>query len=412
MIRFNKLVLISGFQNLWQVGLIFPLNLLATAYFLLKVRVKICSPLDLIVLMYFFAGCISLITGVVLSLAGQAESAVLLNSLKSFLVFFGVMVFFGAHELSIEALIRVLLLVITLSGIALLVNYAYIYIFDPVSFYQSRGAISWLPGWPQRWVMFPLIVHFVYLCRYDSTRNIMDLLLSLLMLTLILLSGTRSAFIGVIAGHICLSVLSKRDFFRSLFVMAIVGLVIVIFIDEFRDVFRFQELQEFSRTDEGGSISNRLNNLWPGIVESLGVARIPFGWGHVGLAFIPHDFFSDTSQMSSLAGQQSGSAESQYMDVLFRQGYIGLILLLAILVCGIFYAYKMFLYELDPVRSTLWKASIAWQVSISFHGITVETLRFPIYSLFFFLFLGILSREYYCLSVDRKNRLAVAVEVR
>ncbi len=412
MTRIKQLIVLGGLQNLWQVGLIFPLNLFATIYFILKARFKIYTSLDLMFALYLFAGIISLFTGFVISFVESGDPEMLLNSLKSFLVFLGVIVFFGAHELSIDELFKVLVWFVTLVCIALLGNYGYIFLFDPISFYQSRGAILWLPGWPQRWVMFPLIVHFVYLCRYDSTRSLMDLSMSLMMLTLILLSGTRSAFIGVIAGHAFLTVLSKRDLFRSLFVLALAGLVVSIFFDEFSEVFRFQEVQEFSRSDEGGSLSNRLNNLWPGIVDSLEVARIPFGWGHAGLAYIPHHFFPDTSQLSNLPGEQAGSAESQYMDVLLRQGSIGLLFLLAILVYGVFYAYKVYKYETDPDSRALWKASIAWQIAIILHGISVETLRFPIYSLFFFLFLGILSREYHRLSTLRKNKLGIAVGVK
>ena len=408
----NRVILAGGLQNLWQVGLVFPLNVLATIYFMFKARFKIYTILDLMVAQYILAGVISLLTGFVISFSELGDPMMLLQSLKSFVVFLGVVGFFGAHELRINELFKVLVWFVTLVGIVLLGNYGYIFLFSPVSFYESRGAIGWLPGWPQRWIIFPLIVHFFYFCRYDSTRSLMDLGLSLLMLTLVLLSGTRSIVIGAILGHMFLAVLSKRDLFRFLFVVAFTGWVVTIFFDDFAEVFRFQEVQEFSRFGQGDSLSYRLNNLWPGIVDSLGIARIPFGWGHIGQAYIPHHFFPDISLMSNLPGEQMGSAESQYLDVLFRQGSIGLLFLLASRVCGVFYAYKVYKYETDPDSLAIWKASMAWQVAIILQGISVETLRFPIYSLFFFLFLGILSKEYRRLSKLRRNKLGIAVEVK
>lgn len=402
--RIKTFVLIGGLQNLWQLGLYFPLNVLATIYFIFKARFKIHTSLDFLVALYISAGVISLITGFVITVIDIGDSEILLNSFKSFLIFLGVIVFFGAHELRIDELFKVLMWVVSFISIALLVNYGYIFLYDPISFYSSRGAISWLFGWPQRWVMFALIGHFVFLCRYDFTRSMIDLSMSLVLLTIILLSGTRSAAIGLIAGHMILSVLSKRDLLRSLVVLALVGLTIGIFFDEFSDSFRFEEVQEYTQSDnEGGSVEYRLNNLWPGIVDSLGVARIPFGWGHAGLAYIPNSYFPDASQLGNLPGEKAGSAESQYMDVLLRQGLIGLLIFLAILFYGFLYACKTYKYETDPESRALWKTSLAWQVAIMLHGISVETLRFPIYSLFFFLFLGILSNDYRRLSKLRQN---------
>lgn len=408
----NRLILAGGLQNLWQVGLVFPLNVLATIYFVCKARFKIYTTLDLIIALYIFAGVISLLTGSLISIWDLGDPILLVHSLKSFLVFLGVVVFFGTCHLRIDELFKVLVCFVALVGIALLGHYIYLFLFSSISFYESRGAIGWLPGWPQRWIMFPLIVHFFYFCRYGSTRSLMDLGLSLFMLTLVLLSGTRSAFIGAFFGHMFLAVLSIRDLFRFLFVVALAGLVVATFFVEFDEVFRFQEVREFSRSGVGDSLSYRLNNLWPGIVDSLGIARIPFGWGHAGLAYIPQHFFSDRSIMSNLSGEQIGSAESQYMDALLRQGLIGLLFMIAILVCGVFYAYKAYKYETDPESLVIWKASMAWQMAIILQGISVETLRFPIYSLFFFLFLGILSREYRRLSKLRRNKLAMAVEVK
>jgi len=190
---------------------------------------------------------------------------------------------------------------------------------------------------------------------------------------------------------------------RAATIIFVVAFIASFFVDEIQDAFRIQELTEYSSSDgaDGSSMNNRLHNLWPGIFYSLGAARIPFGWGHVGLAYIPHEFFVDTSQLSNVAGEESGSAESQYMDVLLRQGVVGFIIFLAIHVYGFIYTYKLYKADLDATRRVLWKAALAWQAAIFVHGITVETTRLPLYSLFFFLFLGIVSNYYHRLIRNR-----------
>jgi O-antigen ligase len=168
-----------------------------------------------------------------------------------------------------------------------------------------------------------------------------------------------------------------------------VGATAVTFSDEIQDAFRLNEITEYYDSDEtGSSMHYRTLNIWPGIVKSLETARIAFGWGHAGLAFIPHKFFVDQSQMSDVPGEEVGSAESQYMDVLLRQGLVGLSLFLLILAFGLRYSYKLYKAEKDSNRRYLWKASIAWQVAIIAHGITVETVRLSLYSLFFSSFWG------------------------
>lgn len=395
----NKAVLIGGLQNLWQIGSIYPLNLLATLYFISRARFKLHTSLDALIAGYVVAGVISLVSNFILALIDGTDSALLLNSFKSFFVFLGVLVYFGVHQIRVEELFKVAVWLFGLTAVAIFVNYIYLYSSSDLSFYQTRSAITWCSGWPQRWVMFAMIGHFVFLCRYDATLKMTDMALALIFLAIILLSATRSAVVGLAMGYIVLSFLSRRDFFRVLVILMMVGAAAVPFFDEIHFAFRLNEIAEYHESDEtGSSINMRTSNLWPGIVDSLETARIPFGWGHAGLAFIPHKFFVDQSQMSDIPGEEVGSAESQYFDVLLRQGAVGLSMFLLILAVGLRYSYKLYKAEKDSKRRYLWKASIAWQVAIIFHGTTVETLRLSLYSLFFFLFLGILSNSYYRLT--------------
>lgn len=395
----NKAVLIGGLQNLWQIGAIYPLNLFATLYYISTARFKMQTLLDILIVGYVVAGVISWVSGFVLALIDGGDSALLLNSFKSFFIFLGVLVFFGAHQLRIDELFKVAAWLFGLTAIAIFVSYITLYFYSDLSLYQTRSAVTWCSGWPQRWVMFAMIGHFVFLCRYDGSRKMADMALALVSLAIILLSATRSAVIGSFVGYIVLSFFSRRDFLRIVAILMMVGATAVVFSNEIQDAFRLNEITEYHDSNEtGSSMHYRTLNLWPGIVESLESPRIAFGWGHAGLAFIPHKFFVDQSQMSDTPGEESGSTESQYMDVLLRQGVVGLSLFLLILASGLRYSYKLYKAEKDCNRRYLWKASIAWQVAIIFHGITVETVRLSLYSLFFFLFLGGLSNSYYRLT--------------
>ncbi len=404
----TKVILLGGFQNVLQFGLLYPLNMLATIFFINRARYKLCTTLDFLIAGYVVAGIISLVTGLMLALTESANFAVFFNAVKSFLIFLTVLVYFGAYRLELESYLGVALIVFGVTVAIILATYLYIVLTNPISIYLSRSAITWASGWPQRWVVFCLVGHFIFLCRYDFNASKIILIFSLGFLAAILLSGTRSAILGLLVGYASLSILNRRDLVRTLIILGTSILISSFFIDELSEAFRIQELTNYSSSNaaDGSSMNDRIHNLWPGIIDSLGYARILFGWGHVGLAYIPHEFFVDTSLLSNIPGEETGSAESQYMDVLLRQGFVGLVLFISIHICGLIYSYKLYKFESNAMRRLLWKAAFAWQAAIFVHGVTVETIRYPLYNLFYFLFLGILSNSYYHLVSQHKTNVS------
>lgn len=389
-------MLIGGLQNLLQIGLVYPLNLLAVIYYIVKGRFNVKTTLDLLIVIYVAAGVFSFVSGALVSLTEGSDVELWINSTKSFFVFITILVFFGAYIHSVDDLFKTSMVIFSLTAISILINYIWLLVEGSLSLYQTRSAISWCSGWPQRWVVFAIIGHFFFLCRYDYSKKFFDLTVSIVFVTITLLSATRSAIVGIFFAYIVLSFFSKKDFFRALGFLIIILAVAIAFIDPILDALRLSEIVEYTATDDPGatSMNNRTLNLWPGIFNSLEMVRLPFGWGHAGVAFIPHNFFPDQSQISNIPGEQAGSAESQYMDILLRQGLVGFVLFISILICGLIYTYKVYRLENNVERKFLWKAAFAWQFAIGFHGVTVETIRYPLYSLFFFLYLGILSANY------------------
>jgi hypothetical protein len=393
--RFSKSVLlILGLQNFFQLGNFYLLNLLASIYFVSIARFKMRTLLDVIIHIYITLGVVSLIVGLINLLIDGAELHILLNTLKSFLVFLLILVYFGAYSIKIEKFSLSSSYLFVCTVVAIMCTYGYIFLGDPITLYLSRGSIAWLSSWPQRWVVFCLVGHFYFLCRYGVTKRKIDGIFHLLFLASIVLSGTRSAVLGLLIGYSVLSLLSYRDFYRIVIISLCVAVAVFLFYENFQETFRLSEFVEFSSSDSDSSMGYRLNNLWPGIVNSLSTIRIPFGWGHVGPAYIPHEYFADSSLMSNVPGEEAGSAESQYMDVLFRQGVLGLVFYLVINIMGMIYAYILYKYDCSFQRKAIWKSALAWQAAIFVHGVTVETTRFPLYSLFYFLFLGIMSKYY------------------
>ena len=380
----NKyLILLLGLQNIIQIGLVYPFHILAVVYFSLKIKFKIKTHLDLILVLYISAGIISLVLGIILAFYYNYISDVSIQFLKSFFVFMTCIVFFGVSKLTIEEFIKVSIWLFGITSLFILLSYLYLFATESFSLYQLRGQINWSTGWPQRWVMFAIIAHFMFYSKYHYSKYKIDLLMALITLSIILLGGTRSALLSLVVGHIIFSFFTKKDFVRFLILLFVSGITVFIYWSEFSDAFRIASTLNYfnSEVENTSSLGYRLNSLWPALIGSLDSSRILFGWGHIGAASIPNLGFN--------------TSESQYIDVIIRQGIIGIVLYLSVLFTGIYYAYK--LYKIDKNINTIWiwKASVVWQVAMLFQGITVETVRYSLYGLFYFLFLGILSTYYY-----------------
>ena len=104
--NFNKLLVDLGIQNIWQIGLFFPLNIISKLIFLLKVKIKITNNLDRFLVAYFFIGIISLMVLLIKLIIIQDDAntinIIFINSLKSFIVFSFFLVYFGAYDIDIK----------------------------------------------------------------------------------------------------------------------------------------------------------------------------------------------------------------------------------------------------------------------------------------------------------------------
>jgi len=393
--NFNKLLVALGIQNIWQIGLFFPLHIISTLIFLLKVKIKITNNLDRFIVVYFFVGIISLMILFIKLIITQddASNIIFINSIKSFVVFSFFLVYFGVQDIDIKDFFSAVNFTITTIITFIFLHYLYLFFFSDWNFYQMRGQITWAKGWPQRYSIFCLIGFYIFWFKFQISNRVMYLFISLIFFSSIFLSGTRSVIFALLISQLITLFISKKNFKNVVFLY--ISVLTFIYFSNLDIVgnFRISEIINYNTEITGSSLSNRLNSLYPEVIQSMSKLELIFGKGHVGVAFIADQDFS----------RDYKSLESQYLDTLFRVGLLGLLVNIIILLIGIYYTYKILKTNLNSDLDYIFQGSVAWQIAVLFHGITVETTRFSLYSLFYFLFLGIISEFYNRCGLKKNN---------
>lgn len=385
----NKVILWLGLQNILQIGLVYPFHLLAIIYFSIRVRIKVKTYLDMIIVLYIVAGYLSLLIGISLAMHDDYLSETSIGFIKSFLVFMTCIVYFGVTRVKLEEFTTNTMWLFGVTSICILLMYIYLASTNSFSLYQLRGKLAFFTGWPQRWAMLAIIAHFLFYNKYHYFNRKIDLIMAFVTFVIIILGGTRSAFLSLIIGHMVLGFFSKRDLFKLLIFAVITIAIVAQYWSEVSTAFRVMNTVQYLQEGEqaNSSIGYRLVLLWPEMIKSLDGIRMLFGWGHLGVVNIPGiDFYS---------------SESQYMDTLIRQGFFGLALYAAFMIVGIIYSYRLYKKDTNIENTWIWRASFIWQIAMAFHGVTVETTRYPLLGLYYFLFLGLVSIHYHRLKLAK-----------
>ena len=384
--NFDKIILALGLQNIWQIGLVYPFNTFAMFYFISKIRITINNNLDKCLIIYFFSGLISFIIFFLGFFFERHEDVITLifNSLKSFTIFMFFLVYFGSYNLNIKDFFKVVNFVTILISFCIFFHYLYLSIFADFSFYEMRNKISWASGWPQRYVIFCFISFFIFWFKFQTSAKFIDLLFSQICLAVIFFSGTRSIIFSLILSQIITLFISKKNFRNTLTLyFVLLFLIFYLKIDVIKD-FRITEIINFNSEAFDSSVGYRVNSLLPDVLNSFTYYEYVFGKGHIGIAYLQSDDY-----MFEYKG-----LESQYLDTFYRIGLSGLFLHTIIIFIGIIYTYRIYKKKLNFEIKYLLQGSLAWQIGAMFNGITVETVRYPLYGLFYFLFLGIISNLY------------------
>ena len=382
--KIDQIMLALGLQNLVQLGLFFPLNFFSFVYFILKFKLKIRNNLDLLIILLFLFGIISYFFFILRSVSPDPFfKDVFFNATKSFFVSSLIFVYFSKHSLNIEDFYKSVLIVITLITSLILIHFIYLKFSTSLNIYQLRGQIPWAKGWPQRFSIFCLVGFFIFWYKFNLTSKYIYLFFSLIFFFAIFVSLTRSVIFSLIIAQLLTIFFSKKNFRNTIILYIFFFIISFAFDINFKLFLRLHEIFEFT-TASKASLGYRINFILPDIIKTTDIIEIFSGRGHLGIAFQYKGEFSYFYK----------SLESQYIDTFYRLGLIGLLLYVLIFLCGIYYTYKIIKKSTDHKIKNLFQGSLSWQIAAMLNGLTVETIRLPLYALFYFLFLGILSKYY------------------
>ncbi len=132
--------------------------------------------------------------------------------------------------------------------------------------------------------------------------------------------------------------------------------------------------------------------IWGGLFGELSQdpTRIIFGYGQLGPSYVGAPIWSVVLKEKI----ELYSAHNEYLDVLIRNGVVGLILYLviwALVICGGFFPKR----EMPHDARTLFVGHSIALLGVLGYGLFHETVRFPIFGMYFWFYLGIVSAVLY-----------------
>jgi O-antigen ligase len=126
--------------------------------------------------------------------------------------------------------------------------------------------------------------------------------------------------------------------------------------------------------------------MWKGAASAIDNKRIRWltGFGELGASFVIRDI------EFNYGVEEASSAHSQYIDVLIREGSIGLALFICInwrVIAVGFTRHRGLAQELKPL---LFGHSVAL-LGVLLYGVFHETVRYPIFGFYFWVYAGFVS---------------------
>jgi len=218
---------------------------------------------------------------------------------------------------------------------------------------------------------------------------------------LVALSLTRACYFQLFIGFLfifftILKRKKKSSIKKLFFVIAlfIIGLFLLSSLNLFNIatvMHRLGSTLDLSLIHQDSSFADR-TTMWAGLLNSLikQPLRIIFGYGQLGPSYV------GPSVISAVTGGiiQLYSAHNEYLDILIRNGIIGLLIFLGIWVMVI---YKGFFPDQgipEDSKNFFIGHSIAL-LGVLGYGLFHETVRYPIFGMYFWFYLGIVSAVLY-----------------
>jgi O-antigen ligase len=235
----------------------------------------------------------------------------------------------------------------------------------------------------------------VYYRFGKGNKNIL-LMFVLLSLLSVILSLTRAAYIQLfISFAILFAAEIKKYFFRGIVVVALLLGVLGItynftkedpFVKQVADRLELMlDVKRQSEKDPSGAF--RLE-MWKFLIGKISndPVRMIIGYGQLGPTLVAQEFVSSD-------GTTGNNAHSQYLDILVREGIVGLFLFLRICFKLVFGGYARDLEFSKKGHLFLFANSIALS-GLLFYSFFHETFRYPLFGFYFWIYAGMFSVVY------------------
>lgn len=220
--------------------------------------------------------------------------------------------------------------------------------------------------------------------------------LSIVGFLLVALSLTRAAYLQCIFS--VLAVVAYLGYFRprrTLIVLILLGAGCV-FLWRAREIAGYEGIQTIAnRLEQIGRVSEEASSdasgnfrlaMWRGASEALNKNPIRWliGFGELGASFAIKDI------EFNYGIEEASSAHSQYVDVLVREGIVGLLFFLLIYGKVMLFKVRIQIEDGRIMRPVIFAHSVAL-IGVFVYGIFHETVRYPIFGFYFWGYAGVIS---------------------
>jgi O-antigen ligase len=219
----------------------------------------------------------------------------------------------------------------------------------------------------------------------------------------VVFSLTRAAYIQVFISFVILFMKEIRKyFFRGILITLLflaTGFIFLKLFGEYSSVKQVTSRVELlfdvkTQSEQDASGSFRLE-MWKFLIKDLleDPIRLVIGYGQLGPTHVARDFVSTD-------GTTGNNAHSQYLDIVVREGLIGLCLFLWL--CYKLLSIGFSIKNASGDQRLFLMANSIGLAGVLFYGFFHETFRYPLFGFYFWIYAGIASKIFESVNSVRK----------
>ena len=231
----------------------------------------------------------------------------------------------------------------------------------------------------------------IVITYFEYRKSIIFIFTGIIGITTVILSLTRAAYLQLLVSYFFLILFGGKTIKRILIMLIPIILIIILgfgllnldipAIDQiFQRIELLSDIEQQREVDPSGS--TRLF-IWELILQKF--EQFPHAWllgfGQLG----PTEL---TKGMS-----ESSSAHNQYLDVLVREGAVGLTMFLTLFFLSIRYGIKNINISSQSVSSKYFFANSIALLGIMVYSFFHETVRYPMFGFYLWFYLGLISSK-------------------